>query len=242
MKRYLIVIAALAVSAAVAAGARADVGAAWQAYLAGSYATALEQLQAPAAGGSAEAQYALGSLYSDGLAVPRDYRKAAEWFQRAAEQGLAKAQFSLGFLTYYGAGQDESEGALAGDRAAAARWLAPAAKAGYAMAQYLLCTLYHDGEGVPMDREIALRWALAAAEQDLTEAQYEAGYLLGSKMDLSAERGAVVAWIEAYKWFLIAARKGVPRAEQNLAILAKRLEPDEIAIAEDMARDWRPVD
>lgn len=232
MRRFITLVVFVLVSST--AGAWADIGLAWQAYLAGAHAQALAQLQAPAEAGDADAQYAMGSLYSDGLAVPRNYRKAAQWFGRAAEQGHAKAEFSLGFLTYYGAGRDESEGPVPSNPAVAASWLKKAADKGYALAQVLLADMYHHGDGVRRDKDEALRWALAAARQDLTEAQYEAGYLLGSKWE---DRDA---WTEAYKWFRLAADKGFPGAEQNLRILARRLTPREIAMAEDMARRWRP--
>ena len=176
----------------------------------------------------------MGSLYSDGLAVPRNYRKAAEWFVRAAEQGHDKAEFSFGFLTYHGAGKDASEGPVPGNPVVAAPWLKRAAGKGYAVAQYLLAEMYHHGKGIRRDKDEALRWALAAAAQDLTEAQYEAGYLLGSKWQDHE------SWTEAYKWFRLAADKGFPGAKQNLRILARRLTPREIVMAEDRARQWQP--
>ena len=94
--------------------------------------------------------------------------------------------------------------------------------------------MYLEGDGVQQDPEKALRWSLAAAEQDVGEAQYQAGYLLGSK------RHAWASWVEAYKWFLLAARKGTPGARQNLAILAERMNHKEIAQAESLAADWKP--
>ena len=32
-------------------------------------------------------QYALGTMYEDGLVVPKDYEKAVEWYRKSAEQG-----------------------------------------------------------------------------------------------------------------------------------------------------------
>lgn len=233
MRRSIPLILGLLV--ALAPAARGEVDEAWQAYRAGAYERALRMLRPLAEAGDAEAQYDLGTLYCDGLAVKRNYRQAAEWFSRAAEQGHLGAQFTLGFLAYHGAGRGEEDGALARDPIAAARWLKPAARRDNPMAQYLLASLYRKGEGVPKDDDKALSWALAAAEQGVPGAQYEAALLLGS------QPRAWASWIEAYKWFLLAARRGYPGARQNLAILAKRLNAAEIARAEAAADAWRPV-
>ena len=217
------------------AAANADAHQAWQAYRAGAYAKALAALQPLAEAGDPEAQYDLGSLYCDGLAVGRNYRQAAEWYGRAAAQGHMRAQFTLGFLAYHGAGRGEEDGAVARDPVQAARWLKPAAERDNAMAQYLLASLYRKGEGVPRDDNKALGWALAAADRGVTAAQYEAGLQLGSR------EHAWASWMEAYKWFVLAARKGYPGARQNLEILAKRLNHKEIGQAEAAADAWRPV-
>jgi TPR repeat protein len=233
MRRSILVILGLLLGLAPAA--RAEVHEAWRAYRAGAYASALETLLPLAEAGDAEAQYDMGTLYCDGLAVERNYRQAAEWYSRAAEQGHKGAQFTLGFLAYHGAGRGEEDGAVARDPIAAARWLKPAAERDSAMAQYLLASLYRKGEGVPQDEDKALRWALAAAEQGVAGAQYEAALLLGSRAH------AWASWVEAYKWFLLAARQGYPGARQNLDILAKRLNLEEIAQAKAEADAWRPA-
>lgn len=87
---------------------------------------------------------------------------------------------------------------------------------------------------MPKDDNTALRWA-RAAERGIAGARYEAALLLGSRPQ------AWAYWIEAYKWFLLAARKGYPGARQNLEILAKRLNVKEISQAETAADAWRPV-
>ncbi len=221
---------------ALPAAGRADVAAAWQAYLKGDYGTAMPELRGLAEAGDAEAQYALGTAYSDGLALARDYRRAAAWFEKAALQGHARAQFSLGFLYYYGAGPGAggAETAVAADAGQALRWLTLAGEAGNPMAAYLLSRIYHYGQGVPAERETALRWARLAAERGITGGQFEAAVLLGSR---SAD---AVAWVEAYKWFLLAARQGHPAAGANLETLGKRLNVKEIAEAEAAAAAWTP--
>ena len=221
---------------ALPAAPLADAGGAWQAYLRGDYETAMPELRGLAEAGDAEAQYALGTAYSDGLALARDYRQAAAWYEKAALQGHARAQFSLGFLHYHGAGgAGGAETALAPDPGQALRWLMLAGEAGNPMAAYLLSRIYHYGQGVPVDRDLALRWARFAAERGVTGGQFEAAVLLGRR---SAD---APAWVEAYKWFLLAARQGHPAAGANLQTLGRRLNVKEIAEAEASAAAWSPA-
>ncbi|WP_413700292.1 tetratricopeptide repeat protein [Psychromonas sp. KJ10-10] len=43
-------------------------------------------------------------MYSNGLGVLQDYKKATNWYRKAAEQGDADAQFSLGVMYNNGRG------------------------------------------------------------------------------------------------------------------------------------------
>ena len=224
---------ALVLLLALPAAGRADTAAAWQAYLKGDYGSAMPELRNLAEAGEAEAQYALGTAYSDGLALARDYRRAADWYESAARQGHVRAQFSLGFLYYHGAG--EAEGAVPRNAAQALRWLTPAGEAGNPMAAYLLSRIYHYGPGVPVDQEAALRWARSAAERGIAGGQFEAAVLLGRR------RADAAAWVEAYTWFLLAARQGHPAARANLETLGKRLNVREIEEAEGAAAAWSPA-
>ena len=74
------------------------------AFKAGDYATALQELRPLAEQGNANAQKQLGIMYSLGSGVPRDYAEAAQWLRLAAEQGNAAAQFNLGLMYSLGRG------------------------------------------------------------------------------------------------------------------------------------------
>ena len=54
--------------------------------------------------GNADAQNILGSMYSEGQGVIKDYKEAAKWYRLAAGQGNANSQFSLGFMYSNGQG------------------------------------------------------------------------------------------------------------------------------------------
>ncbi|MCY4673957.1 MAG: tetratricopeptide repeat protein [Bacteroidetes bacterium] len=56
----------------------------------------IEEVQARAEQGDAEAQYELGKAYSVGEGVPQNSTEAVRWYRKAAEQGHPLAQYELG--------------------------------------------------------------------------------------------------------------------------------------------------
>ena len=69
------------------------------------------------------AQSDLGSLYEDGLVLPRDYGEAVYWYRTAAEKGYPGAQTNLGIMYARGRGVTSS-------RRTAIEWFQRAAKQG----------------------------------------------------------------------------------------------------------------
>jgi len=69
------------------------------------------------------AQSDLGSLYEDGLVLPRDYGEAVYWYRTAAEKGYPGAQTNLGLMYARGRG-------VANSRRTAVEWFQRAAKQG----------------------------------------------------------------------------------------------------------------
>ena len=67
-------------------------------------ADSFEETLKKAENGDAIAQELLGTLYTLGNGVPKDYKKAAEWYEKAASQGVDEAQYSLGMMYYDGIG------------------------------------------------------------------------------------------------------------------------------------------
>lgn len=56
-----------------------------------------------------EAQYKLGTMYYQGIGLPRpDYRRAAAFFSRSANNGYAPAQVKLGLLYWRGEGVEKN--------------------------------------------------------------------------------------------------------------------------------------
>lgn len=120
------------------------------AYSTGDITTAYQLWQPLAEHGDAEAQFALGLLYYDGIGVPVDHTESSYWFHRAAEQGHAGAQYNLGNAYLRGEGVRKNE-------AMAVHWWRKAADQGMAAAQFILAKAYQEGLGVEKDEQAAAR-------------------------------------------------------------------------------------
>ena len=72
-----------------------------------------------------------------------------------------------------------------------------AAEQGNARAQYELAQLYSNGEGVPKDNAMALRWVRAAAERGYPRAQYELGRMYSSGDGVSKDDAKAEEWLHA---------------------------------------------
>ena len=232
--RPLLIFGVLAFSVGLAGAARADVDSGWQAFLAGDYTTALEELEPAADAGDPRAQYYLGVLYDHGEGVVRNYVTATVWYEKAAAQGNRDAQFNLGMIYYNGAGGADDPGAVAQDLKEAVRWLSPPADAGHPMASYLLCRLVDEGEAVERDPKRALDLCRSAADSGIAGAQFNTGLLLAESSN------EIETWREAYTWFLLAQRARYPGAQQNLETVARHLTAAEIDKAKAAADAWAP--
>ncbi len=234
MRYFLAVMLGLAVlGGRAAADDAADVAAGWAAYQKGDHARALKILKPLAEAGNADAQYDLGSMYSDGHGVPRDPREAKAWWEKAANQGQTDAEFSLGFLLLYGAGEGDT--AIAADPAAGLPWIEKAGSQGSLAAQQFLAYQYWSGTLLPADQAKAVYWASRMAESGRPEAEYQAGTMLAS---IPGANNA----IQAYKWLDLAARQNYPGADKARdKVGAERLNPDEVARARALADSWKPA-
>lgn len=233
--RYLLtlMVALVLLAGSARADVSADLASAWAAYLDGEHARALKVIKPLAEAGNPDAEYDLGTMYSDGHGVPRDPRHAEAWWEKAAKQGQPDAEFSLGFLLLYGAG--EGPNAVAADPAAGLPWLEKAAAQGHASAEYFLGYLYWSGTVVAADPEKALHYSLQAAEQGRADAEYQAGTIL------ARQRGTQNA-VEAYKWLELAARQNYPGAAQGRdRLAAERLSADDLPKAKALADAFKPA-
>jgi len=161
---------------------------------------------------------------SSRLAVAQD-GPTIEQIQQLANQGDGQAQYDLGRIYHLGAG-------VSVDSAAAATWYRKAAEQGIIQAQVRLGALYTLGMGVPQSDAEATKWFRKAADRGDVDAQG----LLGVQYE--AGSGVPKNYVEAYKWHVLADRSG--DSAEFLDKLAKNMTPAEIAVAQKLARDWKP--
>lgn len=156
-----------------------------------------------------------------------DYATALREWQSLAEQGHAGAQYNLGLLYANGKGVQK-------DDAKAWQWYEKAAVQGHADAQVNLGILYDYGRGVPQDFKKAVYWYRLSANQSNALAQRRLG--------LMYERGDEVPqdYVKAYMWYSLGAANGVEAGIRLRDALAKKMEPDQIAEAQKLAREWKP--
>lgn len=113
-------------------------------------------------------------------------------------------------------------------------WLRLAANQGDAKAQFNLGLLYDHGRGVPQDSAEAAKWYRKAAYQRHAEAQFILGV-----MHVDGE-GVAQDYVLAHMWFNLSAAQGFDNAAKNRDITASLMEPDQVALAERLAREWKP--
>jgi hypothetical protein len=128
-----------------------------RAHLEKHYAQSRRLFQALAEKGDTRAQFMMGTIYEQGLGVPKDLPSAARWYRLAAEGGSASAQYNLGIFYQFGKSVPQ-------DPAEAARWLHMAADQGHGRAQNNLSTFYFMGVGVERDPVEAWKWLTLSAE------------------------------------------------------------------------------
>ena len=182
--------------------------------------------------GDAHAELMLGAMYNFGEGVLQDYARASLWYRKAADQGVAGAQYNLGVM--YDTGQGVTQ-----DHAAALQLYRAAADQGMAGAEYNLAWSYAQGLGVPRDYKAAAELYRKAADQGFAAGQLNLGALYQNG------DGVPMDYVQAYMWYTLAVAAFPPgadgdRAAGNRDQVARRMSPDEISRAEQMATQWEP--
>jgi hypothetical protein len=178
----------------------------------------------------------------------------------AAENGEAWAQNWLGVQHLFGT-------EVAKDLVAAAECFRKAAVKGDMDAQSNLGGCYWEGVGVEQDSTEAEKWFRAAAEQGQSEGQAFLGWFCETNGDLaqavalyqrSAEQGNATAqnnlavllfggngvpqnYVEAYKWYSLAAAQGLEKSRDGRDIVAKEMTREQIAEGQRRAAEFSPM-
>ena len=119
----------------------------------------------------------------------------------------------------------------AGDYATALTEWKPLAEQGDAGAQYYLGLTYGKGEGVIEDYKEAVKWFRLAAEQGYAIAQGNLG------VSYFSGKGVIQDNVYAHMWWNIAAASGDEKARGKKDTLVKRMTPQDISKAQDLARE-----
>lgn len=121
----------------------------------------------------------------------------------------------------------------------AAALLQVPAEGGNASAQTVLCFLYTAGYGVPRSYPEAAAWCKRAANQGDARAQYMLGILYNKG------HGVPEDYILAYKWLNLAASRATgPKKDYSFRMrdaVATKMSPAQIALAQALSVEWRPV-
>jgi hypothetical protein len=120
-----------------------------------------------------------------------------------------------------------------GDYAAEVALIRPLAEKGYPFAQFNLGVLYDNGQGLPEDNALAMRWYRKAAEQGLPQAQVNLGIMY------EQGEGVPTDYLEAYFWYVLADAQGDSQAPQAKQDIAKKMNPAQIETAERRVREFK---
>jgi localization factor PodJL len=184
-------------------------------------------LRQAAANGDARAQFEIAAIYSEGRAIPQDFKEAGIWYERAGAQGFAPAQYRLGNLYESGKG-------VAKDLEQARLWYQRAAEAGNRMAMHNLAALYAGGLLGKQDFASAAEWFEQAATRGMKDSQFNLGMLyargLGVPQNLET----------SYKWFALAASSGDPEAAKARDSAARSLDAEAVKRIGADVDGWKP--
>lgn len=189
-----------------------------------------------------DSMQALGVIFFIGLGeIPENVPKALKWCHKASETGefgCSVAEFILGNIYHAGEGvvQDYQE---------SIKWYLKAAESGHVSAQQSLGVRYNNGgEGVDRDYKQAFKWFQRAARQGDTRSQfYLAQYYNEGK-------GITQDYMKAHMWANLAGAGGNDVLNEKIAKkarelrdrISKNLTPAQVLKAQQLAREWEPVD
>ena len=160
-----------------------------------------------------------------------DYAGAMVEWQQVAQAGDATASYRIGQLYRQG------KGLRYRDFEKAVYWYQRAAGRGYVPAQYEVARLQFEGLMVPRDIDEMMYWLWRAALSGHAESQV----MLGCVYEYG-EPGVAANYMEALKWYLVAAKSGPPELQTRALKLAERVSakmtPEQINAARWLASEW----
>lgn len=179
--------------------------------------------------GSAAAMNRLGVLHIQGTGVLQDYAEGARLVCASAEKGDANGAFNCGTVLREGLG-------LGKDEVRAYEWFGKAAEQGHVAAMNAHAAGLIEGKYLPKD----IPAAMALLERSAARGDAAGLFALGQMQ--AAGLAGDPDLIEAHKNFNLAAALGHPEAAGERAKLEAGMSAEDIALAQERARGWRPID
>ncbi len=147
---------------------------------------------------------------------------------------MKKLLFTLLFLTLGTAWGGVWEDGLAvyerEDYATAVRLWRPLAEQGDVRGQLILGGMYNSGQGVLQDYKEAVKWWRLSAEQGNRLAQANLGLMYANG------HGVLQDYARAHMWYNLASAGGSQFGTENRDIIAKKMTPQQIEKAQEMAK------
>ncbi|RHZ81793.1 hypothetical protein Glove_117g171 [Diversispora epigaea] len=168
----------------------------------------------------------LADMYSDGLGVEKDTKKAFQIYSKLADKGSLMALNTVAYCYDNGLGVEKNEekvlelylksaekGSLVAqsnvgvcygmgikkDEAKGFQWIMKSALAGNITAMYNVGCSYNIGIGVSKDEKEAFKWHLKAAEKGFSMAQYNLGHFYKHGDGINRDE------VKAFEWYKKAA-------------------------------------
>jgi TPR repeat protein len=166
-------------------------------------------LEKAAKKGLPDACFRVGCCYEEGIGVRKDLEKAILWHKAATRHGQSDSMFNLGVLC-----EERARNANRKTRwlSEARRWYSLAAKRGNTEAATNLGLHLMEMANRPSELKMAERYLLAGAKKHDALAAFNLGILYDGQSRLANPKAA-------RKWYGIAARKGVVKAQHNLGFM-----------------------
>ncbi|MGD0465421.1 MAG: SEL1-like repeat protein [Gammaproteobacteria bacterium] len=172
-----------------------------------NYQTAIQLFTRAAELGNVVSQYHLGEIYRQGLGVDKDAATASIWYTKAADKNFTKSLARLADLYFSGTGVEANIHT-------AIELYNKAAVLGDSYSSLMLSIFYANGLGVEQDLPRSVHWYnTSETKKDLLVAKfniakaYETGF------------GFTKNYNEAARWYLLAAKQGMAKAQTKLADL-----------------------
>jgi TPR repeat protein len=139
------------------------------------------------------------------------------------------------------AGRDEAiEAYTTGDFAKALAEFQALADQGDSEGQYFLGLFYHNAFGVKRDQAEALKWFLKAAQQGDARSQYYAGIMYAAGQGVAKDLPMADMWLTLSAANSKSSYRDSLYTREELGKIEKKMTPEQIAQAKELARNWKP--